>query len=233
MTKEEFIEYYIKEYIVESDLHPDYREGIRIMLSKIYDKYVQSLQKTPVSNNLYLWDTINGDVVDFENLESLKKYVNECFVDEIDGVHPDADSFLIFKEVGSVDFIDNEEAGVEIKYKLKEQTPVSKMSEYMYKQLQSRDKPFFVDTFRKLLNQYDKEEISLSKFVEVLNIEAINWRQTPVSGVLPLSGGAIVDKALNRSRKLDTAKWDLVSFRLGYIAGFKDAQSIAVGGNNR
>lgn len=39
----------------------------------------------------------------------------------------------------------------------------------------SRDKPHFIDTFRKLLNRYDREEISLSKIVEELNITAYKW----------------------------------------------------------
>jgi hypothetical protein len=42
------------------------------------------------------------------------------------------------------------------------------------------DKPFFVDTVRKLIRQYDKEEISLSKFVEVLNITAYKWKSGKV-----------------------------------------------------
>lgn len=39
----------------------------------------------------------------------------------------------------------------------------------------SKEKPFFVDTFRTLLNKYDKEEISLSKFVEELNVSSVKW----------------------------------------------------------
>lgn len=46
-----------------------------------------------------------------------------------------------------------------------------------------RDKPFFIDTFRKLLNQFDREEISMSKIVEELNVAAYKWRyhQSPVA----------------------------------------------------
>lgn len=40
----------------------------------------------------------------------------------------------------------------------------------------SRDKPFFIDTFRTLLNQFDREEISISKMVEELNVVAYKWR---------------------------------------------------------
>lgn len=43
---------------------------------------------------------------------------------------------------------------------------------------QTKDKPFFIDTFRKLLRLYDKEEISLSKFVEELNIAAYKWHES-------------------------------------------------------
>jgi len=39
---------------------------------------------------------------------------------------------------------------------------------------QTKDKPFFVDTIKKLLNAYDGEEISFSKFVEELNVSA--WK---------------------------------------------------------
>ena len=43
---------------------------------------------------------------------------------------------------------------------------------------QTKDKPFFVDTIKKLLNAYDGEEISFSKFVEELNIAAYKWQQS-------------------------------------------------------
>lgn len=39
----------------------------------------------------------------------------------------------------------------------------------------SKDKPFFVDTVKKVLNLYDREEISFSKFVEILNVTAFKW----------------------------------------------------------
>jgi hypothetical protein len=44
---------------------------------------------------------------------------------------------------------------------------------------QTKDKPFFVDTIKKLLNAYDGEEISFSKFVEELNVSAWKWRGLP------------------------------------------------------
>lgn len=51
-------------------------------------------------------------------------------------------------------------------------------SQIAWKLSLSRDKPFFIDTFRALLNQYDKEEISLSKLVEELNVAAYKWAIT-------------------------------------------------------
>ena len=50
-----------------------------------------------------------------------------------------------------------------------------KFGKAKYQFLVGRDKPFFIDTFRSLLNQYDKEEISLSKVVEELNVQAYKW----------------------------------------------------------
>jgi hypothetical protein len=41
--------------------------------------------------------------------------------------------------------------------------------------LLSNNKPFFIDTFRKNLQRFDREEISMSKLVEHLNIDAIKW----------------------------------------------------------
>jgi hypothetical protein len=41
--------------------------------------------------------------------------------------------------------------------------------------LKSADKPFFIDHIRKLIQLYDKEEISMSKLTEVLNLEALDW----------------------------------------------------------
>lgn len=41
----------------------------------------------------------------------------------------------------------------------------------------TRDKPFFVDTVRSLVNSYLKEEISTSKLVEELNITAFKWKE--------------------------------------------------------
>jgi hypothetical protein len=38
-----------------------------------------------------------------------------------------------------------------------------------YEFLRSNKKPFYLDTFRKLLRQYDNDEISISKLVEELN----------------------------------------------------------------
>ncbi len=43
---------------------------------------------------------------------------------------------------------------------------------------QTKDKPFFVDAIKKLLNAYDGEEISFSKFVEELNVAAYKWRDS-------------------------------------------------------
>lgn len=51
--------------------------------------------------------------------------------------------------------------------------------------------------------------------------------------VLPLSGGEIITKAIDRSKDLNRSKYDGTSYRFGYMAGFEDAQSIAVGGNDR
>lgn len=45
---------------------------------------------------------------------------------------------------------------------------------------QTTEKPFFIDTFRKLLGQYDNEDISLSKFVEELNVAAYKWKNQPI-----------------------------------------------------
>jgi hypothetical protein len=53
-------------------------------------------------------------------------------------------------------------------------------AEDYYELLSSRNKPFFVDTFRKLLGQYDNEEISLSKLVECLNTQAFKWHQANI-----------------------------------------------------
>lgn len=60
-----------------------------------------------------------------------------------------------------------------------------------------------------------------------------NSVKLPVSGALPLSGGEIITKAIDRSKDLNRSKYDGTSYRFGYMAGFEDAQSIAVGGNDR
>ena len=42
---------------------------------------------------------------------------------------------------------------------------------------QTTNKPFFIDTIRKLIAEYDNENISLSKLVEELNTSAYKWQQ--------------------------------------------------------
>jgi NTP pyrophosphatase (non-canonical NTP hydrolase) len=42
---------------------------------------------------------------------------------------------------------------------------------------QTTEKPFFIDSFRQLIDRYELEEISLSKIVEVLNVAAFKWRE--------------------------------------------------------
>ena len=61
--------------------------------------------------------------------------------------------------------------------------PKEPMKEELYKFLSSTNKPHFVDTFRKLLNAFDKEEISMSKFVEELNIQAFDWFKSNLEGL--------------------------------------------------
>ena len=41
----------------------------------------------------------------------------------------------------------------------------------------THNKPHFIDTVRKFLNEYDNEEASFSKFVENLNIQAYRWAE--------------------------------------------------------
>lgn len=37
--KDKWIEAQIREFIVETDLHPDHRQGVRLMLADIYDNH--------------------------------------------------------------------------------------------------------------------------------------------------------------------------------------------------
>jgi hypothetical protein len=50
-------------------------------------------------------------------------------------------------------------------------------SDEIFKFLTSRNKPFFIDHFRKLLVAFNNTEISFSKFVEELNIIAYEWNK--------------------------------------------------------
>lgn len=59
----------------------------------------------------------------------------------------------------------------------------------------TRNKPFFIDTFRKLLNQFDKEEISMSRFVEELNVTAVKWASsTPTDPTKELTDEIIEER---------------------------------------
>lgn len=62
---------------------------------------------------------------------------------------------------------------------------------------------------------------------------ASNGAKPIVSGALPLDKDEITAKAIVKSMAIDTDKYDGKSFRVGYIAGYEDAQRNAVGGNDR
>lgn len=63
-----------------------------------------------------------------------------------------------------------------------QQSAPAQIGEAEYDFLTGRNKPFFVDTFRKLLQQFDREEISMSKLVEQLNLTARNWHLEQFKG---------------------------------------------------
>lgn len=47
--------------------------------------------------------------------------------------------------------------------------------EFVQHLMDKKPLPHYIDTTRKLLQKYDNEEISFSKFVEDLNIEALTY----------------------------------------------------------
>lgn len=50
---------------------------------------------------------------------------------------------------------------------------------------QQRSKPFHIAFLREITDQYDDEEISYSKFVELLNDVAIRWHQSVIAEDTP------------------------------------------------
>lgn len=54
-------------------------------------------------------------------------------------------------------------------------------AEEKMKLLQEKNKPISLSSFRDLLHDYDKEEISMSKIVEELNLAAITWHLSQLS----------------------------------------------------
>jgi uncharacterized membrane protein YfcA len=52
-----------------------------------------------------------------------------------------------------------------------------------------------------------------------------NCNLADVNGSLPLTEADIYGEAFTRSKHIDAEKYDGVSFRIGYIAGYKDSQN--------
>ena len=63
---------------------------------------------------------------------------------------------------------------------------------------------------------------SIKSTVDAL-FEEQNLQQVDVSSSLPLTGSNIMAKAILRSKEIDTNKYDKLSFRFGYLAGYDDA----------
>src|SRR6478736_9267844 len=52
--------------------------------------------------DLVVYDQINGDFVEVENLEYALKYIKDVATDPEEGIHPDIESIRIYKEVANV-----------------------------------------------------------------------------------------------------------------------------------
>jgi len=61
----------------------------------------------------FLKDTINGEFEGIDSVSDAKQYVRDCFVDN-DSIHPDFQSFDIYKKVGNVYIIEEGETVVGI-----------------------------------------------------------------------------------------------------------------------
>lgn len=52
--------------------------------------------------NFIMWDAINGDFYEHESLDSVLKDLKENYCDPEEGIHPDIETIMIFKEVADV-----------------------------------------------------------------------------------------------------------------------------------
>jgi hypothetical protein len=59
-----------------------------------------------MKRNLFVWDTANGQLEEFDSFEEAKKFIEECYTDNIDGLHPDIESVMILEQVGGVEVTD-------------------------------------------------------------------------------------------------------------------------------
>ena len=57
-----------------------------------------------------LWDGINNDFTECNDIKEAHKIIKEIVYDESDGIHPDAESVTLFIEIGKVQVEDHEEA---------------------------------------------------------------------------------------------------------------------------
>ena len=53
-------------------------------------------------SGLHIWNAIDGDWAEVDNLKEAKKWVKENYCDPEDGIHPDIETIEIFKKVAGV-----------------------------------------------------------------------------------------------------------------------------------